>query len=217
MITFHRWLANQGGWSHAEEQKRAGGEKGSKVHQAARVLLEGGTVSLIDLFENPTTNEPEELNAAEYSCLMSLCDWYNDVRPEIIGVEFTVWNERYRYAGTVDIYCKIGRSYWIIDMKVSSDVWPAHEIQLSAYKHSSTQFPPSTKLAVLQLGYKRNKTQKWKFTQVADQFGLFLATRKIWEKETSGVKAPLQRDYPESLSLNPVEIHEQEIAVQFNS
>lgn len=54
--------------------------------------------------------------------------------------------------------------------------------------------------AILQLGYKKNKHKKWKFTPIKDQFNLFLAVRKIWARETAGIQ-PLQRDYPLSLSL----------------
>jgi hypothetical protein len=55
------------------------------------------------------------------------------------------------------------------------------------------------KLAVLQIGYKRNKAG-WKFTEVEDKFHLFLATWGIWANETAGQK-PLQRDYPLSLQV----------------
>jgi hypothetical protein len=54
-------------------------------------------------------------------------------------------------------------------------------------------------LGILQVGYKRNKNG-FKFTEVEDQYPLFLATREIWKKETSGQR-PLQKDYPLEISL----------------
>jgi hypothetical protein len=203
-VGFYKWLASKG-WSEAEAIKAAAGDKGSKVHQAIGVLIQGGTVEMEDAFENPRTLDQEPLTPAEYECLMSFRDWFAEVRPEVIDVEYTVWNERYRYAGTVDLKCRLNiddyKRVWIIDFKTSSDVWMPMELQVSAYKHGDTSEPKPHKLAILQVGYRRNK-KKWKFTPIADQFSLFLAARKIWEKE-AGSQRPLQRDYPMSLSLTP--------------
>ncbi len=198
-VGFYKWLADKG-WSQAEEIKASAGEKGSKVHQAISRLVTGGTVTIHDCFENPRTLQSEEITAAEYECLMSFCEWFRQVKPEVLDSDYTVWNERYRYAGTVDLKVRIGRTVWMIDIKTSPDIWPTMEIQLSAYKHADQTLPKSAKLAILQVGYKRNKNKKWKFTPIPDQFPLFMAARKIWEKETAG-QSPMQKDYPMELSL----------------
>jgi hypothetical protein len=200
-IGFMKWLASKG-WDEAEAIKHAAGEKGSKVHQGIGVLLAGGTVCMEDAFENPRSNELEPLTPAEYECLMSFGEWFAETKPEVIAVEYTVWNERYHYAGTVDLKCRINGKVWIIDFKTSAEVWPSSELQVSAYLHAdpaSEAQRKKIKLAILQVGYRRNK-KRWKWTPVADQFKLFLAARQIWEKECAGV-VPLQRDYPMSLSL----------------
>ena len=204
-IGFYRWLANKG-WDEAEAIKAAAGDKGSKVHQSIAVLLAGGTVHMDDAFENPRSLEIEPLTPQEYECLMSFVEWFLEVKPEVIASEYTVWNEHYNYAGTVDLKCRIKGKVWLIDFKTSADIWPTFELQVSAYKHAEAM-PESQrrkiKLGILQVGYRRNKTKKWKFTEVKDQFPLFLAARKIWAKETEGQK-PLQREYPLSLSLAPL-------------
>jgi len=200
---FFKWLALKG-WSEAEEIKAAAGDKGSKVHQGISVLLNGGTVKLDDAFENPHTLVPEPLTAEEYLCLMSFCEWFEEYKPEIIANEYTVWNEKHHYAGTVDLQCKIKGVTWIVDFTVSPDIWPSKRIQVAAYKHADLTLPKNSKLGVLQLGYKRNKVQKWKFTPINDQFRLFLAVQKIWADKCADVK-PLQREYPLSLSLGHVE------------
>ena len=102
----------------------------------------------------------------------------------------------------VDLKCRIKGKLWLIDFKTSADIWPAHELQVSAYKHADVN-RRTLKIGILQVGYRRNKTKKWKFTEVKDQWPLFLAARKIWGKETEGQK-PLQREYPLSLSLSEV-------------
>jgi len=203
---FYRWLAGKG-WDEAEEIKANAGDRGSKVHQAIGVLLSGGTVEMEDSFENPHTLEPEPLTASEYECLMSFVGWFQETNPEVLDFEYTVWNEKYRYAGTVDLKCRINGETWIIDIKTSPEIWPPYELQVSAYRMAepvSQAERKKIKLAILQVGYRRNK-RKWLFTPIRNQFALFLAARRIWKKETDGQK-PLQREYPLKLSLVQQEV-----------
>jgi len=194
-VGFYKWLADKG-WDEAEALKVAAGDKGSKVHYAITQLLKAKSVRMDDKFSNPDTGKDEELTLEEYECILSFADWYNEVKPEIINNEFVVWNNDVGYAGTVDIICKIGEDTFIIDLKTSQNIYPSHEIQLSAYKHASGI---NAKLAVLQLGYWRNK-KKFKFTEVEDQFPLFLAAKQIWQKEHGGEK-PKQKDYPVEIKI----------------
>jgi hypothetical protein len=202
---YYMWLARHG-WDEAEEIRRSAGDKGSKVHQAAGVLLSGGTVRMEDSFENPRTLEKEPLTPDEYLCLMSFCEWFAEEQPQVIAVEYTVWNEKLRYAGTVDLKCRLKSDYyrhvWIIDLKTSAEIWPPMELQVSAYKHAD-ESPKANRLAILQLGYRRNKNKKFKFTQIPDQFHLFRAAQRIWFKQSAGV-SPKQMEYPLSLSLGTV-------------
>lgn len=198
---FYKWLAGNG-WSESEEIKALAGDKGTKVHQAINRLICGGIVAMEDLFENPRTYQTEPLTPEEYFCVMTFHEWFEKTRPEVIAAEYTVWNERLRYAGTVDLKCRIDGVVWIVDFKTSKDIWPSMEIQLAAYKHADSSLPKNSRLAILQVGYTRNKIQKYKFTPIADQFDLFMAARKIWVRECDGQK-PFQRDYPLSLSLSP--------------
>lgn len=197
-----RWVAKHG-YEQANEIKEAAGEAGDKVHQGVNRLANGGTVAMEDLFTNPNSGEREELSADEYWRLMTFMEWWRKYNPELIRAEYTVWHEKHRYAGTVDLLVRIGDQAWLVDVKTSSQIWPSMEMQVSAYKHADPLLPKGVKLAILQVGYRYNKIQKWKFTEVPDRFPLFLATRKIWKHETDGQK-PHQRDYPLSLSLGLV-------------
>lgn len=198
---FYKWLAGKG-WSEAEEIKAIAGDKGTKVHQAINRLVCGGTVGMEDSFENPRTYQGEPLTPEEYFCVMTFHEWFEKTRPEVIDAEYVVWNERYGYAGTVDLKVRIDGVVWIIDIKTSKQIWPSMEIQIAAYKRADTSLPKNSRLAILQVGYTKNKIQKYKFTAIPDQFELFMAARKIWVRECEGQK-PFQRDYPLSLSLSP--------------
>lgn len=198
---FISWVGRVGN-EQAEEAKEAGGEKGSKSHQAIKRLLQGGVIDFQnDKFED-RDGEPQTLAAAEIECVMSFVEWFESVKPQVVAFEFTVWSDRYGYAGTVDLFCYIDGIPWIIDFKVSASIYPSHEIQVSAYKFANAMFPKNTRLAILQLNYKKNKKQKYKFTRIKQQFTLFLSVKRTWEKECEGMK-PFQKDFPLSVSLSP--------------
>jgi hypothetical protein len=205
-IGFSKWLAEKG-WDEAEAIKRLAGDKGSKVHAAVKVLNSGGTVAMEDAFAGGDDPKPQPLNPKEYFCLMTYCEWFAEESPIILDCEYTVWNERYRYAGTVDLKCRLKSTDYkivhLIDLKTSPRIWPSMKLQLAAYKHADPSLPKGARLGILQVGYEANKFKKWKYTPVGDQFELFLAARKIWIEECADAK-PFQREYPLSLSLGDV-------------
>lgn len=213
-IGFWKFLANTG-WDEAEAIKSTAGGKGSKVHQVCNDLMDGKEVHMESKYLNPNTEQLEELTLDEYQGAMSFVDWYREAKPKILGREMVVFNEQEGYAGTLDILAEFDNALWIIDIKPSQDIWPSHEIQVAAYLHAlldtseildflqkkyvkASEFP--FKLAILQVGYRRNK-RGWKFTEIEDKYDLFLAAKRIHANETAGQK-PLKKDYPVSLRLS---------------
>lgn len=194
-IYFYKWLADKG-WDEAEAIKSAAGDKGSKVHYAITYLLTGEPITFESVFPNPGTGKAETLTIEEWECLMSFQAWYLETKPEIIANEVLAWNEEHGYAGTIDLICKINGQLYIVDFKTGQNIWPEYELQLSAY---NAAMEDNHKLAILQIGYRRNKNG-WKFTEVQDKFDLFLAAKQIWANEHTGEK-PSQKDYPLTLSL----------------
>jgi len=210
-VGFYKWLANKG-WDEAEALKQAAGDKGSKVHFAIASLIDGNDVKMDSKFKNPSTGIDEELTLEEYEAIMSFHSWFLETKPEILLREIVVFNDKEEYAGTCDFICRIKEKLHLIDFKTSQYVWPEHEIQISAYKHAligksfpdfktgeAITFDDTLNLAILQLGYGRNK-KGFKFTDIADQFDLFLAAKTIWRKEASS-QHPSVKDYPVSISL----------------
>jgi len=200
-VAFYKWLASKG-WDEAEAIKSAAGDRGSRVHRAIQDLIEGREVHIDSTYKSASDEEPQELTIEEYDCILAFSRWFEETKPELLAWEFNVWGDG--YAGTVDLLCSIEGQKYLIDFKTSQDIWPSHELQVSAYKHA---LPPDTlaegeeiKLAILQVGYRRNK-KKFKLTEVEDQFQEFLAVKTIWAKEQKGVE-PRQRDYPMSVKLD---------------
>jgi hypothetical protein len=209
---FELWLKKNG--DESDNIARLAADRGYKVHRAVALLNAGEPFHLNDPVEtHDGTLEP--LTPDEYFAVMTYVDWWNtEGRPkyQLLKWEYTVWPdpqacgekfgvvpEWFLFAGTIDLKVRrlADNTVGIIDFKTSLDIWPAHRLQVSAYAKAEG----ADWAAILQLNYRRNKTQKWKFTEIPDCFGLFIATWQIWKAETVGV-APLQRDFPLELTLN---------------
>jgi len=195
-IAYFKWLADKG-WNEAETIKVEAGDRGSRVHKAIEDLINKKIVKIDSIYIDSEGKE-KELTVDEYECIISFADWFNLVKPKILACETTIFNDEYNYAGTIDLICEIEKEIYIIDFKTSQYIWPSHKIQLSAYKHATKY--KNAKLAILQVGYKRNK-RMYKFTEIEDDFNLFLAAKEIWFNETKNIK-PLQKDYPIKVKLD---------------
>lgn len=202
-IEFYKWLANKG-WDEAEALKVEAGDKGSKVHTAIENLLNGLAVKMEDKYYNNSKEQEEELKPEEYNAIASFVTWFNEVKPEILLKETTVTSAEYNFAGTIDCVCRINGELYIIDFKTSQYIWPSMEAQLSAYKRAINEERTKNepiKLAILQLGYKRNK-KSYKFTVIEDKFEeLFIPALRFWKNATSG-QSPKQVELPLELKLD---------------
>lgn len=209
---FETWLKKNG--EESDRIKAVAGEHGYKEHAAIAKLNEGEPVAIDQEFLNPTTGRFEQLDTEEWAGVCSYVDWWNvegKQNYKILDCEFVTWPDAqklafetghnaacFAFAGTVDIKAerisdgKVG----IIDIKRSKDIYPSHEMQVSAYRMSEG----AEWQAILQINYKRTKTRKWKFTEVDNKFSLFRATMAIWQEETANA-VPLQRDFPLELRL----------------
>lgn len=196
-----KWIADQG-ITEADRIKKEAGIKGDKIHQATETIDKGLPIDIIkDKFLNKDRGELEELTADEVEAVLSYRDYLDEVNPEIVTNEMVVFSDI--YAGTLDRIYRINGQIWIIDIKTSQSIWKDMIIQLSSYSHADIDYFSlgitdeewkNRKLAILQLGYQKNK-KFWKFTEVQDRYDLFEIAYKTWQEENSGA-TPKQRDYP---------------------
>ena len=210
-VGFNNWLKKNG--DESDQIARLAADRGYKVHRACAMLNDGDAFAFHDAVENQD-GEYEELTPEEYAGVMSYVDWWDvegcdkfdileyetTLRPDAqaCAEKYGLSSEYFNYAGTLDLLVqrKDNGKRGVIDLKTSLDVWPAHEIQVCAYqKAKGADFA-----AILQLNYRRNKTKKWKYTEIPDCFELFIATQKIWRRECENIQ-PLQRDYPLVLKM----------------
>jgi len=201
-----KWIASQG-MTEAERIKKEAGVKGDRVHQATEVLDINGEIGITDKYLNKETDEMEELTADELAAIQSYQRFIDEVKPELIANEMTVFGEN--YAGTLDRIWAIGyvkegvRQIHIIDLKTSKSIWKDMLLQVGAYSHADIDYEKlgitkeewdNRKLDILQIGYPRNKNG-YKFTEIPDRYDLFKLAYKVWEEENPNSK-PKQRDFP---------------------
>lgn len=190
------------------------GEIGYAVHLAVGALNAGHIVHIDDKFPNQHTGVPEELSTEEWAGVCSYADWWHTEGKQrfvIEAFEFVTWPDAqklaaetgmpadvFMFAGTIDLKVREIATglIWIIDFKTSLDIYASHKMQVNAYRVAEG----ADRQAILQLNYRRNKTKKWKFTEIPDKFRLFRATMAIWREETEDA-GPLQRDFPLELKL----------------
>src|ERR1700761_253188 len=91
----------------AREAKEAGGEKGSKVHQAVSALLGGARLNFFENLFEAREGRMEPLTGKECEAVLSFVDWFDKTKPEVIAFDFPVWSAKWGYAGMVDLYCRI--------------------------------------------------------------------------------------------------------------
>lgn len=215
-IGYYRWLAEHG-WDEAESIKNEAGNKGTKVHLAIEDIMQGKEVRIDSKYMNKSTEQLEELTLEECDAILSFIKFKEDKeaegwKVETLTFEKVLFSDQYNYAGTTDWVVKLTHNvtgevqYWIIDFKTSAYIWPSHEIQLNAYKKTIENGEnriegldvTAIRMGILQVGYSKNKAG-YKFTEIEDDFDMFLTTQKIWKKE-HGTEKPKMRDYPIVLS-----------------
>lgn len=159
-----QWRGDVGN-KRADEILEESSQLGSYVHDAIFRMIQGQAV------------KSEEVRAmfSKGSCLKVLkClkgfeEWFKSVKPEVLGAEFTTWNDKYNFAGTVDLKCKINGEVWIVDYKTSKSIHDDHQLQLSAYGYSEKV----GKLGILHLG--NTTKQGWSFLEIKDP-------KKYWQQ-----------------------------------
>ena len=192
---YERYIADKG-WDEAERIKQEAGDRGTIVHHAIQKGMETGQLKMDDLIKDRDGVE-REMTPDEYYCAITFNQWWKSVgSPKPIAVEHSVISEEDGFGGTPDYLFENGL---LLDVKTSKDVWPSHELQVNGLKKALIENGYKVdKMAILQVGYTRNKNQHYKFTEIEDQYNLFLSAKTFWKNENNGSK-PFQRDYPVSI------------------
>ena len=139
---FAQWLKDVGNNAKIIAERAA--EAGTKVHNACERLMNGEELVWDD----------REWDFNEWSGILRFVDFATRFKPEWIAVEVQTFSEKYRYAGTLDIVCKINGETFLLDLKFGNAIYITYFMQLAAYKQSWEETNPDhpiDKMGILHL------------------------------------------------------------------
>jgi hypothetical protein len=143
--------------------------------------------------------DPADLpNEATRKHAVAFVDWFAAVKPEILHVEATVFNTALGYAGTGDLWCRIGDLVAIVDYKTGFLDEFSTGMQESAYQHGEFGMVQATgerfKLPEVQARYalQTRDNGTYNFVQLPDRWEDFKAYLHAWRarRRSEGVSAP---------------------------
>ncbi len=126
---YQDWIKQVG--YNADIVMRQAAEQGTNVHNAIEAFLNGQELTwIVDGKENYTLKEWKMITK-----FMEFYDRY--LTPdgcEVLDIERTLFSNKMKLGGTLDLSCRIFGENWIIDHKTSNNLYITNEMQLAAYK-----------------------------------------------------------------------------------
>lgn len=123
-------------------------------------------------------------------------EFLQEIQPEFLHLEETVWSDAHQYAGSFDAIARVDGEIVVLDWKTSKAVYDSVALQLSAYRYAdriiraedgqSVDVPAMHGGAVLHV-----RPEGWSFVPVECGevvYGAFLALREVFEWEADGKK-----------------------------
>lgn len=175
------WLA-----SAPDRRRNSSANLGSAIHAAIDAVANDRPIS-----ENISPEAMEYVNG--------FMSFVRDWRPKFVLTEAAVFSRTQRYAGTLDIVARIGRSLWVIDTKTGNRVYPETALQLAAYANAEfvgreggteEPFQPVKKGGILHLAPNTYTLVPARID--GDVFDTFLAVRDMWRWDSELSKIVLR-------------------------
>lgn len=152
-----------------------------------------------DMFERQARGDyinPRHVHADIKPHVRWFDEFLQELQPEFLHLEETVWSDAHQYAGSFDAIAKVDGEIVIIDWKTSLRVYDSVALQLAAYRYAdriilaetgeSVDVPEMHGGAVLHV-----RPEGWAFHPIdcgPDVFEVFQALRGIIDWETDGKK-----------------------------
>ncbi|MFI9123867.1 PD-(D/E)XK nuclease family protein [Streptomyces bikiniensis] len=124
-------------------------------------------------------------------------EFLDEVQPEFLHLEETVWSDEHAVAGSFDAIAKVDGDLVVLDWKTSKSVYESVALQLSAYRYAdriilaetgeSIPMPELAGGAVLHV-----RPEGWSLVPVKcdrEVFDTFLALRSVFEWDRDGKKS----------------------------
>ncbi|MFF4478692.1 hypothetical protein ACFY1A_16980 [Streptomyces sp. NPDC001520] len=166
-------------------QTKAASDLGSAAHDLFERLARGETIN------------PRHVHADVKPHVRWFREFLDEVQPEFVHLEETVWSDTDQWAGSFDAIARIDGELVVLDWKTSKSVYDSVALQLSAYRHAdriilaetgeSIPMPTLTGGAVLHV-----RPEAWQFVPVEcgdEVYRTFRALRSVFDWERDGKKA----------------------------
>ena len=108
------------------------GTIGSFIHKWVEQYIKG---------ENP----PMPINEGLKNSVLKFLEWVEKDKVKFLVSEQIIFSRKFRYTGTLDFICKIGKDLYIGDLKTSSGIYSEMWLQTSAYRYAREEEFPSEK------------------------------------------------------------------------
>lgn len=122
---FENWLKDVGHNSDIIKNKAA--KEGTQVHEAAEDLVLGKEVTWMDDYGNA------KYSLKVWKMILKFSEFWNTVKPKLIGAEDFVYSDTHEYAGTADLLVEIDGEVWLLDIKTSNALHKTYDLQLASY------------------------------------------------------------------------------------
>ncbi len=203
---FESWLKDVG--HNADLIMKRAGKQGTQVHEACEKLILGEQVSWMDDYGNARYSQ------IVWEMILKFYEFWNTYKPELISSEEFVWSDKFKYAGTADIVCKLNDQTWLLDIKTSNSIHKSYDLQLASYAKALEE---SKGIKIDRTGIvwlkahsrgpaKNGKTMQgkgWKVLEIDEidkNFELFEMIYKLYSLENPTVE-PIYNSYPTTLKL----------------
>jgi hypothetical protein len=141
--------------------------------------------------------EPRLPDAAAWA-LESWKDWARSVRLEPLAIERVVYCGACGYAGTLDLYARVGGVLTVLDWKSGKAIYPEALLQNVAYRHAAArQGLASTQGLIVRLP-KLMDDPAWEVMAVPETLGVedFLAAVRLWRWQRRMAGKPVGTEGP---------------------
>lgn len=192
-----KWIADTG-YSESQRIMNLKAKKGSIVHSGIESLLNGEEL------------QSENYELDEWEALSSFVAFAEKYKLKPIALESIVYNDEYKYAGTIDFYgfaTLPGKTEPIlvrIDFKTSNYLWVEYDYQLAAYEKAAVSMGelPANELMVVKLN--ANNKQKFSVHTIKDReysFAYFALLLQLFYKKNKDL-VPRHKLIPKTLQYN---------------
>lgn len=125
-FALRQWIGDVGN-DRAQAKLEKAGDRGTLLHDTFEQLMNGVEIKLHENFPKKS----------DQKCVVGFINWFNEVKPvyDTENIEFTVASQL-GFAGTLDLLCKIGDEWVVVDFKSSGGIYDSHKLQITAYSQA---------------------------------------------------------------------------------